>query len=340
MPQEAPAATPTASPTTAPASPSPSQTGATPPSTTSAPASSSPVSPAAPEAPKAPDSGKNFFEEFSLLEETEGGELEVPSPPQAKVAPPPKPVVKEEAPKAAPKEPATEQPKVEAPKPAEPVKATETPKPAEPAPVTPEVQKVETPEERKAAYIKWRGDQEARLKTMYALSPEEGEQMLSKPEDVLPKMAARLHMDVYEAVLGEMQQHLPRIMTGLIEAHERVKENENKFFGQWPKLRPHYGQVFKFMQSYRQLNPSMPADEFAQQVGLAMMAALKIPFEPSAPVTPHQNQPQELSREVVQPSGGGFVPAPAAGYSPSAPNTPVVPKNEFAVLAEEILADQ
>jgi hypothetical protein len=318
----------------------PALTGATPASTPSAPATppSAPVSPTPASPAKGADSSspsEKFFEDLSLLEETETGELEAPllKAPEAKVP-------KAEAPKAAPKEPAIEPPKVEAPKPTEPIKAEETPKPAEPAPMRPEAIRAQTPEEQKAVYTKWRGDQEARLRTLYALDPDEGELMLSKPEDVLPKMAARLHMDVYEAVLGEMQQHLPRIMTGLLEAHGRVKENEDKFFGQWPKLRPHYGQVFKFMQSYRQLNPAMPADEFAQQVGLAMMAALKIPFEPTTPAPPKPNGPQELSREVVQPGLGGFTPAPSAGYAPTSPLAPAVSKNEFSILAEEILADQ
>lgn len=240
-----------------------------------------------------------------------------------------------EAAKPVPQKPA-EAKAPEVPKAAEAPKA-ETPKPAESStPVATEPQKTVSDEERKASYQKWRGDSETKLQQLYQLTPEDGEAMLAKPEAVLPKLAARLHLDVYEAVLGEMQQHLPRIVSTLMEGQGRIRASEDRFFGQFPALKQHEGQVYKFMHAFRQLHPTMPEVDFANQVGLAMMSALKIPMQ--APTTQTQQaQPEVVRREVVDPGASTFTPAPTSGIAPINPKQQQT--NPYAQLAEEFLQD-
>lgn len=277
----------------------------------------------------------DLFNELFSEDASLGDEPKAPAQGKAKPAAQPQTPPTATAPAAVPPKPAEPKPP-ETPKVAEAPKTPEAPKPAETPKPNVEPPKQPTDEERKAHYTKWRGDSEKRLEQLYQMSPEDGESMLSKPEAVMPKLAARLHMDVYEAVLGEMQQHIPRIFASMMDAQQRVKANEDQFFSQFPKLRGHEEQVVKFMQAFRQINPTMPRDEFAAQVGTAMMAALKI--QPDAPTTPASAPaaPQIIAREVVDPNAG-FVPAPVAGVAPAPAKT--APQNEFAALAEEFLKD-
>lgn len=298
----------------------------------------------------------NFDKEFDAVDSSETDEPAAPAPSSKAPEPEKKPDAKATSPAAkkpdavpAPAAPAEKQPLVAEKKEAAPA---EPPKAEGKEPATPPAQPQDTPpagqpltaEQHREQYQKWRTESEAKLMELYSLAPEDAEKMLSEPEKVLPKVLAKHHLDVFEAVTTEFYQRLPQIVGSIIQQAEATKQHENDFFTAFPKLKPHAQKVAQFARAYRQVNPQMPREEFMQHVGTAMMMALKIPFE-EPPQTPDPNaagtapgEPERtvVARDVMHP-GGGFTPAPTAGVAPGSGKQPQ--KNIFEQFAEDLLAD-
>lgn len=291
------------------------------------------------DAPVSSDKTDDFdFAEFSSDFSEESGELEEPvaaekapkaPEPKAPAAAPASPAATKEPPtapaaaKAAETPPATEQsvaaPKAGAPKTEVAPGAKEQPPVQSPQP---------TVEQRREQYSNWRKESETKLRGLYKLDPADAEKMLSNPEEVLPTLAARLHLDVYEAVLSDFYSRLPQIISTQFEQINSARRNEEDFYGAFPKLREHKTKVEGFAQAFRQVNPQMSREDFMKQVGLAMMASLGIPFDAAAPqptapaaAAPAAPGPAVVARDIVRP-GGGFAPAPSGGVAPAAPAAP------------------
>ena len=80
--------------------------------------------------------------------------------------------------------------------------------PATPA-VTPEPQApVQTP----AEYQAWRDGKVKELEGMYAIDEDSAAALLTEPEVVLPKLAAKVHMEVLENAMRAMQAMVPVMM--------------------------------------------------------------------------------------------------------------------------------
>ena len=86
--------------------------------------------------------------------------------------------------------------------------AVETPAPAAPTPSAPQVEPSPLPD-----YVAWRSQREADLAAQtYSITDEDASKLLTEPETVLPRMAARMHMEVMESTVRVMQTMLPRLM--------------------------------------------------------------------------------------------------------------------------------
>lgn len=204
--------------------------------------------------------------------------------------------------------------------------AVPPPPQAAPAPTAP----VETPAPTPANvspedYGNWRNSRLSQLEQVYALDQEAADAMLTEPELVLPKLAAKVHMEVMENSMRAMQAMVPVMMQQVQYHTEREGKAKNLFTSVNPDLAdPRYEPaIMELGAVYRNVNRTAPPEVAAQAIGNLVRAALGI----AAPgvVAP---QPQQMAQPVVAP----FSPARGAGGG----NAPVRPSNPFEALAAEM----
>lgn len=197
---------------------------------------------------------------------------------------------------------------------------------AAPAPTAP----VETPAPTPANvspedYGNWRNSRLSQLEQVYALDQEAADAMLTEPELVLPKLAAKVHMEVMENSMRAMQAMVPVMMQQVQYHTEREGKAKNLFTSVNPDLAdPRYEPaIMELGAVYRNVNRTAPPEVAAQAIGNLVRAALGI----AAPgvVAP---QPQQQVQPVVAP----FSPARGAGGG----NAPARPSNPFEALAAEM----
>lgn len=199
-----------------------------------------------------------------------------------------------------------------------------TPTPAAPTPAAPPVEASPTPD-----YAAWRAQRETDLAAqMYSISDEDASKLLTEPETVLPRMAARMHMEVMESTVRAMQHLLPRMMQSI--QHNEQREISAKSFFQTanpdladPSFEP---AIMEMGQVYRRLNPNASPEQAAQAIGNLVRASLGIAMPvqstqaaPSAPVVP---------AVPFTPARGGPGGALASGA-----------KDSWGQLADEFLAE-
>lgn len=228
-------------------------------------------------------------------------------------------VVVEEAPAPASPTPTAE--------PAQPTTPTApTPPQAVPAPTAPVETQAPTPANVSPEdYGNWRNSRLSQLEQVYALDQEAADAMLTEPELVLPKLAAKVHMEVMENSMRAMQAMVPVMMQQVQYHTEREGKAKNLFTSVNPDLAdPRYEPaIMELGAVYRNVNRTAPPEVAAQAIGNLVRAALGI----AAPgvVAP---QPQQQVQPVVAP----FSPARGAGGG----NAPVRPSNPFEALAAEM----
>lgn len=201
----------------------------------------------------------------------------------------------------------------------------ETPVPAEPAvaatgealkeetPATPEAQpevaepttpeaEMLTPEQlaqRQADYRKWVEAEEARLVQEYAVSEEDAAALATEPETVLPKLAAKLHMQVTQNVLASVQQMLPQAVQSLQTQTSAEQQAKDAFYKEWPELAGHESDVLRIGQVYRQTNPNAKPDQAVREIGELVMKLKGLSRQPKA------QQTDEPAPRPHRPATGG-----------------------------------
>ena len=227
-------------------------------------------------------------------------------------------VVEEPAPAPATEAP-TETPPTEAP-------AAETPAtpaaPVEPVPPTPAP--TTTPED----YAAWRSTKVSQLETAYALDEASAQALLTEPETVLPKLAAKVHMEVLENAMQAMQAMMP-VMMQQIQQHSTVETQARNLFASInpdltdPSFEP---AIMQFGQVYRKVNPNAPAAEASRAIGNLVRAALGIAAPGPAAVAASAPAPEApIPFTPARGAGGGRAPVPSG--------------NPFEQLASEFLMD-
>lgn len=216
-----------------------------------------------------------------------------------------------------PAEPKAEEPPAEEPKAEEP--------PAEPSPQAEPAQQQEplNQEQVKAEAERLRGQALSELTNLYKLTDEEAENLQVSPETELPRLAAQLHMNMIEALHFGLQQQLPYMIEQVTAVKSEQQKAVNTFYEVWPQLKneAYNDTVLRTMQVYKQLNPGAPLEKVIQEGGAMAMAALKIPYQESAPA-PQQQQRQQAP------------PAPLAPGNSTVPQNKG-PVNEFEAIFEE-----
>lgn len=171
----------------------------------------------------------------------------------------------------------------------------------------------------------------------FKLTDEQAEAIMLEPNKVLPQFAASLFLDVYDQVVGAIQQGLPQIVSGILAQQQAATQERQAFFSEWPELaKPEYQETIqRIKESYWQMNPKASPEQAIKEIGAQAWVALRLPLdgllkragvadeaisEPSPEAPPEPKKPAN--------TGG-----PA--YSPPQQK----PKNEYELLAEEILAE-
>ncbi len=173
--------------------------------------------------------------------------------------------------------------------------ATEPAKPTEPAP---------SPEEVRTSVLE-------QMEKSYQFSEEDANLVRIEPEKALPKLAARLFVDIYEAISHGVYTQLPTIINTLSEQRASSTKHEGSFFEAFPELnKPEYaeqlGRTGKF---WRDQNPDATAEQAVQGIGTTAMAMLGL-TKVEVPVveTPPAVKPIPPSVPAAAASGAGDTP--------------------------------
>lgn len=156
----------------------------------------------------------------------------------------------------------------------------------------------------------------AALEAHYAFDEEQATALQVEPEKVLPKLAARLHMEVLDNVMQHVYNALPNVIQSYTEMSSREQKAQEEFYSVWPELKGYDQQVLQMGQMYRQMNPAATPQEAIQRIGEMTMAALgKKRVQEQQPVVP-----------------------PASPYRPAAPGrvgTPPPSKTKWEALFDD-----
>jgi hypothetical protein len=254
------------------------------------------------DAPEAPE----VATEESVSEPKPEGEE--PPAPAAPAAEPPK---GKEAPPEKVEEPAPETPPAKAEEPTQ-------PPPAAPQPETPRAQ-APTVEDIQ----QYRDDLVSEIAGRYAIGEDEADRLTTEPEKVLPQLAGRLYVDVFEGVFQAIQSMLPQFVAGTVQATQATQTRNAQFFDKFPELKKaeYQPKLAELGVAYHRMNPQAQLDEAINGIGQMAMAMLGLTREPVAPAAP-----------AAPPLPKPFVPAAPGGAA--APSSATSDNPWDAMLAE------
>ena len=257
-------------------------------------------------------------------EVAEQGEPETPEAEQPEQAAEAEPTTEESTPETAiqPEQTPTEQ-------------QAQTEQPQQPQQPTQEQQQPQQPQwdpEEAARQVEaW----EKSLEPAYAISQEDADLLLTDPDKVLPRMAARLHRNVMESVMHSFQQFVPSVVHATVHQREAVNQAKETFYSKWPDLRQHEQLVEQVATMQRQLNPQLSMEELHRQVGLQASVMLQLPIPGVTDQAPAETPPADPN---VQPAPQTPPPPPPRGAG-HVPPPPRPPQNPYTQLAEEFIED-
>ncbi len=203
----------------------------------------------------------------------------------------------------------------------------EEPTTEEPVVVQPTTEPPIDPAKVQADYQKWRDDSEELLATQhYALTDDQAEEFDSSPGTAIPKLAARLHMEVMAQSVAMIAGLLPKIMANVNQAQTVETQRETEFFKEWPELVGHRDQVLRHGAVYCQLNPQATFTEFMRDVGAQVAVSQKVDL--SGRQTAVEETPRTPAHKPLSASGGPGV------------TTPGTKLGTFEQLDEDVEADE
>ena len=149
--------------------------------------------------------------------------------------------------------------------PKEPAKAPEAPKPGtEPA------AEVVAKTDQAPNMAQMREQAISQLEPVYALSEEDARNVITDPEKVIPKLFARMHVDMMMAVASGLEKQLP-VYLQQQSGETNFRQSANReFWKTWPHLgKPEYlPTVQGILTQYRQLNPQADLPTIIREVGV------------------------------------------------------------------------
>ena len=236
-------------------------------------------------------------------------------------------------------EPAPERPAEKPAEPPPPAKPVEQPPAVQPPPVTQTPAEVPPPQAPAVddsagsmtpeAYQGWRTGRLGELEKHYAFDEESSAALLTEPENVLPKLAAQVHMEVLENAMRAMQAMVP-VLIQQVRQHDEVQTAAKGLFARInPDLAdPKYDDaIIQLGMTYRRMNQTAGPEEASRAIGNLVRAAMGMQAPGPAPATQGQVVPPQTAAP--------FVPARGGGGGQRAP----VSSNPFEALANEFLED-
>ncbi len=165
------------------------------------------------------------------------------------------------------------------------------------------------PAQVQADYQKWRGDAETLLASHhYALTDEQAEEFDADIGKAIPKLAARLHMEVMQQSVAMIAGLLPKIMANVSQAQTHETQRETAFFKEWPELTAHRDQVVRLGGVYYQMNPKATFEEFVRDVGVQVAVSQKVDLSGRQPAA--VEAPRTPAHKPLSASGGHGVSTP------------------------------
>ncbi|RMH12693.1 MAG: hypothetical protein D6698_15050 [Gammaproteobacteria bacterium] len=198
-----------------------------------------------------------------------------------------------------------------------------------------EPKKPETEEPKEDEAKKLREELEAKIQNEFQLSEEEAEKLLTEPNEVLPKFASRLYMQVFDSLVQAMQQQLPTQVVQVVQMEQARQESERRFYAEWPELdRPEFKPVVERIAHayFSQVGNRVPFEEAIKEIGAQAWVALRLPVEALMKREAQKAAPQQ--QEVPQAPAGRMPPGTG---TPTRQESPKKELNVFEELAEEIL---
>jgi hypothetical protein len=140
------------------------------------------------------------------------------------------------------------------------------------------------------------------LEKYYALDADTAQALLTEPETVLPKLAARVHLEVTENVLRAVQGMFPGMIQQFQNTSKQESEAETAFYAKNADLRGVDPQkILQVGAMFRQVNPKASPDEAVVVIGSMVRAALGM----TAPAPAVQQTPQASRVQPYTPARGG-----------------------------------
>lgn len=154
---------------------------------------------------------------------------------------------------------------------------------------------------------KWETEQLGKLEKMYAIDEADAQALQTEPEMVLPKMAARMHMDITRTILASVQAMLPDFMQNHQQVVSADQQARTAFYTANPDLTEHEASVLKVAQMFRAANPNAPRDVAIKTIGEMTRMALGIVPAPTnaPPPTGTASQQEPPAAKPFMPSRGG-----------------------------------
>lgn len=187
-----------------------------------------------------------------------------------------------------------------------------------------------TPEQEIQNFDDWMTSMEDAFTQRYQLSEEDAAAIVTEPETVLPRMAARIHMDAYMSITSALNAQLPQIINAVMDRNSLDAKVEQDFFEAWPALNTEEGRTTadRMAQIFRMNNPTVSTEDAIREIGAAAMVALRIPI-PGA-----EAQPEGMTQAAL--AAQPHRPAPAR---PAPARQPQARGNEYEQMADEFLAE-
>lgn len=178
-------------------------------------------------------------------------------------------------------------------------------------------------------YQNWRAGRLGELEQHYTFTEDESAALLTEPELVLPKLAAKVHMEVLENSMRAMQAMVPLVMEQY-QQHTQVETSAKSLFSTInpdlvdPRFEP---VILQLGATYRQMNRTAGPEEASRAIGNLVRAALNMQsFQPQQ--SPQGSAPAPVAAPFAPVRGGG-------GGS-----RPPVSSNPFEQLASEMMSDE
>jgi hypothetical protein len=131
-----------------------------------------------------------------------------------------------------------------------------------------------------------RKNYENELTANYKLDPETAARLQTEPENVLPMLAARVHLDVLDAVMAQLPQRVGGMIQQFNTFSARERESEDAMFSAYPQLKAHKDSVLKVGQMFRQANPKATREQAIKYIGDFVMHSLGLTALAAAPAAP------------------------------------------------------